>query len=142
MRNSADVEREHGLATSALHSGEAPAGAVVPFCHLHKAPRREPWEVKINRHFSLHKACDQGLASCISRREKEAPVFTPWKELDLFLSSFHGHGKPHVLALLRVLKRWAHHIHWKENNTFEGQQAHDPPGLLLLTCACWCRALY
>ena len=48
-------------------SGEAPAGAVVPFCHLHKAPKREPREVKINGHISLHKACDQGLASCISR---------------------------------------------------------------------------
>ncbi|KAL9379280.1 hypothetical protein Peur_027762 [Populus x canadensis] len=63
MRNSADVEREHGLATSALHG----KGRLVPFCHLHKAPRREQWEVKINRHISLHKACDQGLASSLSR---------------------------------------------------------------------------
>jgi len=61
----------------------------VPFCHLHEAPRREQWEVKINRHISLHKACDQGLASSLikqdpeSRRDKEASVL---------LSLFFHHG--------------------------------------------------
>jgi len=103
-----------------------------------------------SKHISLHKACDQGLASSLSRILKAEEIkrllfFFPCfftMELARSLSfQFHGHGKSHVFALLHVLKRWAHHIYWKENNTFEGQQA-DTPGLLVLTCACWCRALY
>ncbi|KAL9341827.1 hypothetical protein Peur_065152 [Populus x canadensis] len=49
MRNSADVEREHGLATSALHG----KGRLVSNGN--------------SKHISLHKACDQGLASSLSR---------------------------------------------------------------------------